>query len=274
MRAFLFFNAVSFVLTRTFRRTVAHPFVERFRSLPSWYARRALLVHRTRGGDDRPTTEEEPVGFRILSEEVIHDNWRKLSSRKVQLPSGRIASFEIVSQGDRGGVVTDEAVMVFVWNRSTRTATLIREYMPSVHKHILGLAAGMVEDKHSSSNNSNNSTSSKDGGVTADPVYTAAVHELEEECRLQGGTWYRLCVPTTMDKYSSTRISVYLVIDPVPVKEGEGKARDETEEGMEIITGLTAKELEDIILSGGMTVVGGWATQMALSKLRALHLIK
>eukprot|EP00977_Amphora_coffeiformis_P029884 scaffold43245_cov206-Amphora_coffeaeformis.AAC.1 len=268
MKAFMIFNALLLVLTRLLRSTLAHPFV-RFRSpcLPSSpppsSARQALQLAR---GGGRSSAEEYPVGFQILSETIIHDNWRKLSSRKVQLPSGKIASFEIVSQGDRGGLVTDEAVMIFVWNRSTQTATLIREYMPSVHKLTLGLAAGMVEDKHKDDG--------EEDSIEGDPVYTAGVHELEEECRLKGGTWYRLCAPTAMDKYATTLISVYLVVDPLPLDEGEGKARDETEEGMQVIPGITAVELEEIVTSGGMTVVGGWATQLALSKLRAMRLIE
>ena len=217
-----------------------------------------------RGGELRPL---EPAGFRILEDTVLHDNWRKLVSRRVQLPSRRHADFEIVSQGDRQGRVTDEAVLVFVWNSQSQTATIIREYMPSVHKMMPGLAAGMVEDKH---HDQDSSPDHRLGNDITDPMYTAAVHELEEECRLKGGNWYRLCEPTYMDKYSTTRLSVYLVVDPVPFQDADCKARDETEEGMEIVDGVTVEELEQVIASGGMTVVGGWATQLALSKLRSL----
>lgn len=202
-------------------------------------------------------------GFKILSDTVLHDNWRKLTSRKVQLPiiPPRVADFEIVSQGDRGGQVTDQAVMVFVWHRGNQTATLIYEYMPAVHGFKLGLAAGMVEDKHNDDDNNDNN----------DPVYTAAVHELEEECRLCGGTWFRLCQPTVMDKYCTTRISVYLVMDPIPVDENdECKERDETEVGMQVVNDVTVQDLQELIATGGMTMVAGWATQMALSKLRDL----
>lgn len=263
-------GALLIVLVRCHRAASAHSFLERFGSTaisssPSaWTTCASSAIRVARGGS---FSAEDPVGFEILSENVIHDNWRKLSCRNVQLPSQKIADFEIVSQGDRGSRVTDEAVMVFVWNRSTQTATLIKEYMPSVHKLVLGLAAGMVEDKHDDSDEC-------DASRTTDPVYTAGVHELEEECRLKGGTWYRLCEPTVMDKYSTTRISVYLVIDPIPVGEDGGKNRDDTEEGMQVITGVKVTDLEEILATGGMTVVGGWATQMALAKLRALGLIE
>jgi hypothetical protein len=213
------------------------------------------------GGSFDLFADEDPEGFEILSETILHDNWRKLVSRQVRFPSQLVADFEIVSQGDRGGKVNDGAVLVFVWNSSTKTATLIREYMPSVHRFLPGLAAGMVEDKHRGSD---------DESESEDPVQTAAVHEMEEECRLQGGTWFRLCEPTIMDKYATTRLSVYLVIDPVPVDEAHSKARDATEEGMHTVEGVTVDELWEIVASGGMTVVGGWATQMALHKLREL----
>jgi hypothetical protein len=213
------------------------------------------------GGSFDLFVDKDPEGFEILSETILHDNWRKLVSRQVRFPSKLVADFEIVSQGDRGGKVSDGAVLVFVWNSATKTATLIREYMPSVHRFVPGLAAGMVEDKHRGVDNESQSE---------DPVQTAAVHELEEECRLQGGTWFRLCEPTIMDKYATTRLSVYLVIDPMPVDEAVSKARDATEEGMHTVEGVTVEELWDIVAKGGMTVVGGWATQMALHKLREL----
>jgi hypothetical protein len=213
-----------------------------------------------RGGSEHLHQEDpEPHGFRILSETVLHDNWRRLVSRKVKLPNEKIADFEIVSQGDRGRGVTDQAVLVFVWNSQTKTATMIKEYMPSPHKLVAGMAAGMVEDKHENEDE-----------LGIDAVYTAAVHELEEECRLHGGTWHRLCQPCYMDKYCTTQLSVYLVIDPIPVDEAACKPRDETEQGMEIIHGVTVTQLEEVIETGGMTVVGGWAAGLAIRKLQSL----
>lgn len=226
-------------------------------------------------GDKSPVsllqrTNADSLGFKILDQTILHDNWRKLVSRKVELPSRRVADFEIVSQGDRGGRVTDGAVMVFVWHRSNGTATLVYEYMPAVHQFVPGLCAGMVEDKHHGNGDDNDDSNESDDSNDNNPVYTAAVHELEEECRLTGGTWFRLCQPTVMDKYATTKISVYLVIDPMPVDDTTGKERDETEEGMQVVHGVTVAELRELLACGGMTIVAGWATQMALSKLREL----
>jgi hypothetical protein len=58
--------------------------------------------------------------------------------------------------------------------------------MPALHQRVLGLAPGMVEAKH------------VDYEKGTDIQLTAAEHELEEKCRMKGGTWYtkRLQLPT------------------------------------------------------------------------------
>jgi len=200
-------------------------------------------------------------GFKIVEETILHDNWRKLTRRRVRLPSSQlVADFEVV--GSKG---TDEAVVVFVWNSSNKTATMIREYMPSVHSMELGLAAGMVEEhKH------NTNIGCADDEFGNDPRLTAAKHELEEECRLTGGEWIRLTDRTTMDKYSTTALTVYLVLDPLPVAPEHAKPRDETEEGMEVVAGVTVSEIRNMIEAGELTVVGAWACLCALQKLRDL----
>lgn len=189
--------------------------------------------------------------FEIIRDEILYQNWRILTRRVVQLPVSKMhVDFEIVSQ--KG---TDEAVLIFVWNTTSQTATLIREYMPSLHQHQVGLAAGMVDhDKHSD-------------------TLCAAQHELEEECRLKGGTWYELCQPTTMDKYSTTRLTSFLCIDPEPVPEHEAKPRDVQEEGMDILSNVSLDQLRSYLRNSNMTVVGSWATQLALQKLADISLI-
>ena len=70
---------------------------------------------------------------KILQETIIYNGWRKLVNRRVQLPTHtndddknkknienckqqqRVVDFEIVSQGDHGGTVSDEAVLMFVY---------------------------------------------------------------------------------------------------------------------------------------------------------------
>ena len=191
----------------------------------------------------------------LVSDDVLYDGWRRLIRRRVRLPSSLMVDFEIVAQ--RG---TDQAVLVFVWDSRTKTATLIREYMPACHQRVLGLAAGMVELKHESQDHN-----SKDARLVA------AEHELEEECRMRGGTWYKVTEQdSTMDKYSTTKLGVYLVIDPEPVPAEEALPRDDTEEGMEVVKGVTIQKIMALIASGQLTVVGGWACLLAINKLKEI----
>jgi hypothetical protein len=225
-------------------------------------------------------------GFHLISDTVLYEKWRKLIRRQVRLPSGLLVDFEIAAQssgrhrsddGDNDGTTTtttDQAVVVFVWNTETQTATLIREYMPSVHRKMFGVAAGMVEtEKHVDDKDNDDDTlnpKEKDS-----MQLTAAKFELEEECRLTGGQWIQLTDrPVVMDKYSTTALTAYLVLDPVPVPSGYGKPRDATEEGMEVIQGVTIGELRNMItMSSEMTIVGSWASLLALDKLQELKFI-
>ena len=115
-----------------------------------------------------------------------------------------------------------------------------------------GLAAGLIErGKHGNYDSK-----------------IAAQHELEEECHLQGGTWYPLCSsPVAMDKYSLTDIEAYLVIDPKPAV--NPKPLDE-EEDIEIVNGVSVSELMEYITTGNMNLVSGWGCLLALAKLREL----
>jgi hypothetical protein len=212
------------------------------------------------------TNSESDDSYEIVSDEVLHDHWRRLIRRSVRLPGiSKVVDFEIVAQ--KG---TDQAVLVFCWNSATKRATLIREYMPSTHCRMMGLAAGMVEDdKHGNGGDSGRSDETT-GEYENDMRLTAAKHELEEECRMVGGTWMRLTKDgVVMDKYSTTRLSVYLVLDPEPVHEDDAKPRD-LEEDIQVVPGVSVDEIGDMIVTGRMTVVGGWASLLALQKLREL----
>ncbi len=148
--------------------------------------------------------------------------------------------------GQRGGA---GAVLVFAWDRQTKTASLIREYMPGCHRVLNGLAAGLIEhDKHNS-----------------DPLL-AGQHELEEECHLAGGEWIFLG-EAYMDKYSSTIIYAYLVLDAHVVT--NPRPLDE-EEDIEIIRGVTVEEIIKMVRTGEMNIVGGWGALLAIEKLREL----
>ena len=135
----------------------------------------------------------------------------------------------------------------------TKTATIVKEYNPGCDKILHGLAAGIVEtDKHGSDYD------------------VAARHELEEECHLSGGTWYRLLnddVSIAMDKYVVTEIVAYLVIDPVKVSNPRPL---DHEEDIQILPGVTVEEIMEIIRAGEMNCIGGFASLLAIEKLRSL----
>lgn len=142
------------------------------------------------------------------------------------------------------------AVLIFAWDTKTRTATLVREYMPASHKILWGMAAGLVEDKHN------------------DDVATAARDELEEEAHLTGGRWILLSrLPSAMDKYAFTHIHAYLVLDPD--KAVNPKPLDDEEE-IEVVNGITIPEIMEWIENGEMNLVSGWGCMLAIHKLREL----
>ena len=140
---------------------------------------------------------------------------------------------------------------MFAWNTKTKTATLVREYMPASHKILWGVAAGLIEEKH-------------DGGDTI----VAASHELEEECHLTEGKWIPLTHhPSAMDKYALTTIAAYLVLDP---KSAENPKPLDEEEDIEIVDGVTIPEIMNWIAQGEMNLVSGLGCLLAIEKLREL----
>lgn len=232
--------------------------------------------HRSTSNNSSASTTSDSDGFTILNERILYDNWRRVIQRRVKYPqqnddgsdSGLEVDFELVAQ--KG---TDCAVLIVAWNTQTKTGTLVREYMPSVNRMQVGFAAGMVEtDKHGA-DPTVNENSNDHGDDEHDLVLTAAQHELEEECQMTGGTWILLTPPgqgIVMDKYSTTRLSVYLVLDATILPPEHAKPRDETEQGMHAIHGVTHQEMRELVATGQMTVVGSWTCLLALDKLREL----
>lgn len=219
---------------------LAHCIAAALSSIPSWHQ---SIAYTSRGG-----SQDDASSFEILEETVAYSRWRTITQRKVRMRNGKIVDFDLV------GVKTGPgAVLVFAWNTKTKTATLVREYMPASHKILWGLAAGLIEEKHGE-----------------DPS-VAAQHELEEECHLTGGTWIPLSkAPSAMDKYALTAITAYLVLDPETAI--DPKPLDE-EEDIEIVPGVSAAEIMEYIATGEMNLVGGWGSMLALAKLRELDLL-
>jgi hypothetical protein len=184
--------------------------------------------------------------FQILDETTAYSGWRTITQRRVRLRNGRVATFDLVGVKTGGA-----AVLVFAWDTRTKSATLIREYMPASNRVMWGLAAGLVEEKHDQ----------------FDPQL-AARHELEEECHLTKGRWMALCdAPSAMDKYSTTVMHCYLVLDPE--REDNPRPLDD-EEDIEIVSGVTIPQILQWIQNGEMNLVSGWGCLLAIEKLREL----
>lgn len=193
----------------------------------------------------------------ISDETVFQSPWRSIIRRKVRSPSGHVADYDILDQRGSG------AVVIFAWNSTNKTATLIREYMPASKSVYFGVAAGLVENKHENH------------------AFIAAQHELEEECYLTGGIWHSLLnnnhenenvtstTTVTMDKYCTTELCPYLVMDAEKVCSSESKPRD-LEEDMEVVEGIDVDTLWMIIRSGKMNCISSWACLLALQKLTEL----
>mmetsp|Transcript_27142 Transcript_27142/g.54881 ORF Transcript_27142/g.54881 Transcript_27142/m.54881 type:complete len:256 (+) Transcript_27142:71-838(+) len=204
-----------------------------------------------------------PHNYKILKDEIKYTGWRQIIRRTVLAPprphhGEKVIEFDIIDQSKSRNDLenSSRAVIVFAWNSSTKTATLIREYMPACHRILNGLAAGIVEgDKH-------------------EDDLVAARFELEEECHLGGGTWHRLTeegISVPMDKYVVTEVTPYLVIDPCHVP--DPRPLDD-EEDIEIIHGVTEEEIRQMIREGDMNLVSAWACLLALDRLRELGEIK
>jgi len=211
--------------------------------------------------------------YEIIRETTGYSGWRSIIRRVVKMPNGRSVDYDLVVQKGEG------AVIIFAWNTQSKTATIVREYQPGRHRIMSGLAAGIVEsDKHGSD------------------FLLAARHELEEECHLGGGTWYPLTttgsagrtakhnegcddgdgnlantmassVSVLMDKYSTTEMRAYLVIDPIHVT---NPMPLDDEEDIEIVEGVTINEILTMVKGGEMNLVSGWASLLAVDKLRDL----
>ena len=116
-----------------------------------------------------PHGRDREHDYEIIKEEVHYSGWRKVIRRSVHSstnPNRKPIDFDIIDQTNSG----PGAVIIFAWNSTNKTATIVREYMPGPHRVLSGLAAGIVEDdKHSS----------KEG--EEDCCLIAAQMELEEE---------------------------------------------------------------------------------------------
>ena len=174
------------------------------------------------------TSPSTTTTYEIIDEQLVYSGWRTILQRKVKritkqqtmnntatpTTTSMVATYDLVGMKSGTG-----AVLIFAWDTRTKTATMIREYMPTTNRMMYGLAAGLVEaDKHGGTSTTNTTQTPQDDEThNNDTILTAnaARCELEEECHLTNGTWIPLLQNSMpADKYSLTQVQCYLVLDP------------------------------------------------------------
>ncbi|CAM9739047.1 unnamed protein product, partial [Choristocarpus tenellus] len=187
--------------------------------------------------------------FEVLSARNAYSGWRNIVKKDIRMPSGNIATFDVVDQAE-------PSVAVFVWHTRSKTLTLIKEYAPGRESMMHGVVAGMYEVKKH-----------------AGPL-EAAKFELEEEAHLTGGTWHSLTesLKTTVsaDKYSTNEFFCWLCVDPEVTTTPRPL---DAEEFIEIERGIALSEAMGMIVRGEMSVVSGFVTMLAMEKLQNLGLL-
>ena len=95
--------------------------------------------------------------------------------------SSRIVEYDVIDQAH----ATGGAVIIFAWNTTSKSATIVREYMPGPHRVLGGLAAGIVEDdKHRALGGGTGGKDDEEervGASSESSTMGAARFELEEE---------------------------------------------------------------------------------------------
>eukprot|EP00640_Fibrocapsa_japonica_P006736 CAMPEP_0113941472 /NCGR_PEP_ID=MMETSP1339-20121228/7373_1 /TAXON_ID=94617 /ORGANISM="Fibrocapsa japonica" /LENGTH=177 /DNA_ID=CAMNT_0000945623 /DNA_START=345 /DNA_END=879 /DNA_ORIENTATION=+ /assembly_acc=CAM_ASM_000762 len=169
--------------------------------------------------------------------------------RDVRLPSGKIASFDVMCQDH-------PSLVVFNWDTRSNTTTLIKEYFPGGDGESMmhGVVAGLYEH-------------GKNGHHSAQ---AAAACELEEEAHLVGGTWYSLLedgATVPMDKYTTNKFHAFLVLD---CETTQTPAAMDDEEFIIIEKGFTQKKVMSMIARGQLSMVSAFTCMLGFNKLREL----
>jgi len=205
------------------------------------------------GGSSSSSNEdggEQPQFVKIAEEISFAGKYRQIKRSSYRFPRGQIVDFDILTQHGQGSVV------VVAWDTKTRTATLIREFHPGAGRMQYGTVAGMFEKhKHTS-------------------ALECASMELEEEAHLgaPASRWIPLLAPgvtASFEKYSDNHFHAYLVLDPFTVP--NPKPLD-AEEFIIIESGVSHARCMELIRTGQINLVSGYALLLAFSKLAELGL--
>ena len=188
----------------------------------------------------------ETLGFKVASQKLVYDGWRKIVRKEVVLPNEKNVFFDVVTQ-------KAPSVTVFVWDRNSSTATLVQEYHPGVNRMMYGAVAGLFE------------------GHKHDTILDCAKSELEEEAQLATDTWIPLMgdmsknVP--FEKYSDNLLHSFLALDCRPVL--NPKPLDD-EEYIIIHKNVCHSRLLEMIYAGELNIISSYTVLMGLRKLKEM----
>lgn len=190
-----------------------------------------------------PLQQDEDKLMKKVNESVVFSGYRNIVRRDIQMPNGKVGTFDIVHQKHL-------SVVVFVWDSQSATGTLIREYHPGPEKFLYGTVAGMFEsEKHAS-------------------ALEAAKFELEEEAQLESDQWYPLLndfeAMMPLDKYSNNRFLPFLALDCRPVL--SPRPLDD-EEFISVHHNVSYAQMMHLTKSGNMNVVSTYTLLLGVQKL-------
>lgn len=184
---------------------------------------------------------------RVVGDTVAWTGFARVYSRQVLYEDGHNVTFDVWGRCWR-----DEAFAVAIvvpFDRLTRTFTLVREFCIAHGRHVYSFPAGQVEKKHG-------------GDATA-----AAVAELEEEAHLKCATRMRKLVTMAapQDKFQREVVHYFLCDRIVPMSSA---ALLDPEERIDIVGGVKAATLLNIVRAGGMQSNMMAAALLAMDDLR------
>eukprot|EP01041_Mallomonas_annulata_P010313 gene10313-21516_t len=192
------------------------------------------------------TSSKSTPLFPVVSEELVYNGWRKVTKRDVIMPNGIRTSYDIFSQGA-------PSIVVFVWDRKTRSTTLVREYYPGVKDILYGSVGGVFEEKKHRT-----------------PL-ECAMFELEEEAQLRSDTWIPLLEGDSngipFDKYSDNILHPFLVLDCEIVTNPRPM---DLEEWIVVERNVPYSKLMELLLSGKMTLPTTFAALLSLRRLEEM----
>jgi len=182
----------------------------------------------------------------VAKEQQVYKRYLHVWNRTVTFPpDGRLIDWDVVGHGPTSGQIFNS---VFVYHTEDQnTVTLVKEYMQGPNCVKYAVPGGKYDpNKHSS-------------------ILESAQAELSEEVQLRGGKWISLLSGTFDElKWSTNKVSPYLVIDPV---QDAHPAAADAEEQITICR-VPVEKLKEYILSAQLMLVSIQTSILALNHLK------